>query len=86
MTLAVFLGTLLLAMAIVSLAGWIGMGLGSYQAGLFYDITANYLLSYGNAAIAGILNLVVVAALMWYRRRLRYGVIRPAPGHPRHRR
>lgn len=61
-----------LAMAIVSLAGWIGMGLGSYQAGLFYDVTANYLLSYGNAAIAGILNLVVVAALMWYRRRLRY--------------
>ena len=58
-----------LAMAIVSLAGWIGMGLGSYQAGLFYDITASYLLSYGNAAIAGILNLLVVAALIWYRRR-----------------
>ncbi|MDO9565031.1 MAG: MFS transporter [Bradyrhizobium sp.] len=57
-----------LAMAIVSLAGWVGMGLGSYQAGFFYDVTASYLVSYGNAAIAGIVNLLVVAALIWYRR------------------
>jgi MFS family permease len=57
------------AMAIVTTAGWIGMGLGSYQAGVFYDITASYLLSYANAAIAGILNVLIVAALFWYRRR-----------------
>jgi hypothetical protein len=44
------------------------MGLGSYQAGYFYNITAAYLLSYANAAIAGILNLLVVAALIWFRR------------------
>src|SRR5262245_42922483 len=44
------------AMAIVSTAGWIGMGLGSWQAGFFYDVSASYLLSYANAAIAGILN------------------------------
>ena len=56
------------AMAIVSTAGWIGMGLGSYQAGYFYDITASYLLSYGNATLAGILNLLTVLALVWYRR------------------
>ncbi|MDP1882159.1 MAG: hypothetical protein Q8K88_04680, partial [Bradyrhizobium sp.] len=56
------------AMAIVSLAGWIGMGVGSYQAGFFYDVTASYLLSYANAAIGGILNILVVAALIWYRR------------------
>jgi len=56
------------AMAIVSTVGWVGMGLGSYQAGFFYDITANYLLSYANAAIAGILNVLIVAALIWYRR------------------
>ena len=55
------------AMAIVSTAGWLGMGLGSYQAGALYDITASYLLSYANAAIAGGLNLVVVVALAWYR-------------------
>ncbi|MES2195521.1 MAG: MFS transporter [Pseudomonadota bacterium] len=56
-----------MAMAIVSLAGWIGMGLGSYQAGFFYDVTASYLVSYANAAIGGILNILVVAALIWYR-------------------
>jgi MFS family permease len=56
-----------LAMAVVSTVGWIGMGLGSYQAGLFYDISASYVLSFANAAIAGILNLLVVAALFWYR-------------------
>jgi MFS family permease len=55
------------AMAMVSMAGWIGMGLGSYQAGFFYDLSANYLLSYANAAIAGIVNLLIVAALIWYR-------------------
>ena len=56
------------AMAIVSTAGWIGMGLGSWQAGFFYDLSASYLLSYANAAIAGIMNLLIVAALFWYRR------------------
>jgi MFS family permease len=56
------------AMAIVTTAGWIGMGLGGYQAGFFYDVGASYLLSYANAAIAGILNLLIVAALFGYRR------------------
>jgi len=44
------------------------MGLGSYQAGYFYDLTAAYLLPYGNAALAGIANLVVVGLLFWYLR------------------
>jgi MFS family permease len=56
------------AMAIVSTTAWIGMGIGSYQAGFFYDLQQNYVLSYGNAAIAGIVNLLIVAALFWYRR------------------
>ena len=64
------------AMAIVTTAGWIGMGLGSYQAGYFYDLSASYVLSYANGAIAGILNLVVVVALYWYRRAY---AVRPAP-------
>jgi MFS family permease len=63
------------AMAVVSTAAWIGMGIGSYQGGYFYDLSGSYVLSYGNAAIAGIANLAVVAALVWYRRRhaVRYG-------------
>lgn len=56
------------AIAIVSTAGWVGMGLGGYQGGYFYDLTASYFVSYANAAVAGIVNLAIVAALFWYRR------------------
>jgi len=55
------------AMAIVSTTAWIGMGIGSFQAGFFYDLQKSYVLSYGNAAVAGIVNLLIVAALFWYR-------------------
>jgi MFS family permease len=57
------------AMAIVSTTAWIGMGVGSFQAGFFYDLQKSYVLSYGNAALAGIVNLLIVAALYWYRRK-----------------
>ena len=52
------------------------MGLGSYQAGYFYDLTAAYLLPYGNAALAGLVNLAVVGLLFWYRRHqnVRHGI------------
>jgi MFS family permease len=62
------------AMAIVSTAAWIGMGIGSYQAGYFYDVSGSYVLSFGGAALAGMVNLAIVAALIWYRRHrtLRY--------------
>lgn len=55
------------AMATVSTVAWIGMGLGSYQGGYFYDVSGSYVLSYGIAAIAGIVNIVIIALLMWYR-------------------
>lgn len=57
------------AMSAVATIGWLGMGLGSYQAGYFYDVSANYRLSFGNAAAAGVVNLLIVAALFWYRAR-----------------
>lgn len=56
------------AMAAVATVGWVGMGFGSYQAGFFYDISADYRLSFANATGAGVLNLLIVAALFWYRR------------------
>lgn len=56
------------AMAAVATVGWVGMGFGSYQAGYFYDISANYRLSFAIAAGAGVANLLIVAALFWYRR------------------
>ncbi len=43
------------------------MGIGSYQAGFFYDLNGSYVLSYGIAAIAGVVNLLVLATLAWYR-------------------
>jgi MFS family permease len=55
------------AMAIVSTTAWVGMGIGSYQAGFFYDLNHSYIFSYANAAVAGALNLAIVGALAWYR-------------------
>ena len=55
------------AIAAVSTTGWIGMGIGSYQAGYFFDVTGDYTLSYGTAAIAGVINLSIVASLGWFR-------------------
>lgn len=58
-----------LAVAIVGATGWIGMGVGGFQAGHFFDLTGSYTLSYGNAALAGMINLVIVGSLLWFRRR-----------------
>jgi hypothetical protein len=43
------------------------MGIASYQAGFFYDLKGSYVLSYGIATGVGVINLLVVAALAWYR-------------------
>jgi MFS family permease len=63
-------------MAVVSTTAWLGMGIGGYQAGYFYDVSGNYAWSFGNAAIAGMVNLAIVALLIWYRqhrvKRLRF--------------
>lgn len=58
------------ALAVVTTSAWIGMGIGSYQGGYFHDLTQSYVLSFGNAAIAGLFNLVIVAGLIWYRQRV----------------
>lgn len=55
--------------AIVSTMGWLGMGIGGYQAGYFFDLNGTYVQSYANAAMAGIVNLIILSALIWYRRR-----------------
>lgn len=45
--------------------GWLGMGLGGWQGGLFYDLTGSYAVSYANAAAAGVVNLAILGALWW---------------------
>lgn len=56
------------ATSVVATTGWVGMGIGAYQGGYFYDLTGDYTWSYGNAAIAGVINLAIVSGLIWYRR------------------
>jgi MFS family permease len=55
--------------SVVSGTAWLGMGIGSFQGGYFFDLTGNYAWSYGNAAIAGVCNLVIVGSLIMYRRK-----------------
>jgi MFS family permease len=42
---------------------WLGHGLGGYQGGLFFDLTGAYTFSFANAALAGLLNLLIVGSL-----------------------
>jgi MFS family permease len=59
------------SIGIVFLFGWIGMGLGGYQGGYFFDLTGSYTVSYANAAFAGIINMVIVGSLVYYAARAR---------------
>jgi len=52
-----------LAVGVVTLFGWIGMGLGGFQGGLFFDLTGNYSLAFANAGLAGLVNLAILAGL-----------------------
>jgi predicted MFS family arabinose efflux permease len=51
------------SLGVVSLFGWIGHGIGGYQGGFFFDLTGNYTLAYANAAMAGVVNLIIVGSL-----------------------
>ena len=42
---------------------WVGHGIGGYQGGYFFDLTGDYTLSYGNAALAGVVNLIIMTTL-----------------------
>lgn len=51
------------AIGIVVLFAWVGHAVGGYQGGLFFDLTGDYTLTYANAALAGTINLIIVATL-----------------------
>jgi MFS family permease len=42
---------------------WLGHGIGGYQGGLFFDLTGTYNVGFANAALAGVINLLVVGSL-----------------------
>jgi len=50
-------------LGVVMLFAWLGHGIGGYQGGFFFDLTGDYNVSYFNAAIAGIINLIIVGSL-----------------------
>ena len=53
-----------LSIGVVTLFGWLGMAIGAWQGGLFYDLCGDYFRSFANASVAGVLNLLVLA-LLW---------------------
>lgn len=52
-----------LSLGVVMLFAWTGMALGAWQGGLFYDLCGDYFVSFANASIAGVANLMVLALL-----------------------
>jgi MFS family permease len=42
---------------------FVGHGVGGYQGGVFFDLSGTYTQTYANAALAGIVNLILVGAL-----------------------
>lgn len=57
------------AVGMVTLFAWIGMGLGGFQGGFFFDLSGDYTVSYANAALSGVVNLMIFGSFAYYRHR-----------------
>ncbi len=66
------------ANGLVLFFAWLGMGLGGYQAGFFFDASGAYRVPYAVAAVMGMVNLAIVGALYVYVRGRGAAVIDPA--------
>lgn len=53
------------ALGITSMFGWLGHGIGGYQGGYFFDQTGEYTVTFAVAAIAGVINLIIVGSLYY---------------------
>jgi MFS family permease len=56
-------GTTGRSIGIVMFFAWLGMALGAWQGGVFYDLCGNYFQSFANASLAGAANLLILALL-----------------------
>ena len=56
-------GTTGLSIGVVMFSAWVGMALGAWQGGLFYDLCGTYYQSFANASLAGVANLLILALL-----------------------
>jgi len=52
-----------LSLGVVMFFGWTGMALGAWQGGLFYDLCGDYFVSFANASVSGVANLLILALL-----------------------
>jgi MFS family permease len=52
-----------LSLGVVMFFAWTGMALGAWQGGLFYDLCGDYFVSFANASVAGVANLLILALL-----------------------
>jgi MFS family permease len=57
------------AMGIIGMFGWFGHAIGGYQGGLLFDLTGAYDAPYAIAAVAGVLNQIIVSTLLRRSRR-----------------
>jgi MFS family permease len=55
-----------LSIGAVMFFAWVGMALGAWQGGLFYDLCGTYYTSFANASLAGVANLLILALLVLY--------------------
>jgi len=55
-----------LSIGLVAFFAWVGMALGAWQGGFFYDLDGNYVQAFLNSSIAGVVNLLVLALLYLY--------------------
>ncbi|HSM19018.1 MAG TPA: hypothetical protein VK844_01440, partial [Hyphomicrobiales bacterium] len=51
------------SMGLGVLFGWLGMGIGAYLGGVFFDLTGDYRTSFAMAAVAGVVNLAILTSL-----------------------
>ncbi len=59
------------AMGIVTAFAFLGHGVGGYAGGWLFDLTGGYAIAFGTAAAAGIVNLAIIALLLFGIRRAR---------------
>ncbi len=57
------------AIGIILAFAWLGHALGGFQGGYFFDLTGGYTAGFGNAALAGAVNLILLGSLLLVVRR-----------------
>jgi len=67
-----------LSIGVVMFFAWVGMALGAWQGGLFYDLCGNYFTSFANASLAGVVNLLILGLLVLHTR-APFGVFQRVP-------